>query len=92
MPRGRRPPENGKLQEICDHVPVDGGAIAVEPERRGTDSATVRELAAGPGLLLVRPDGYLAAAARAAAPEPVAEWRRAGSLPPIVRSRLRPYG
>lgn len=47
---------------------------ATQPALRGTDSATVRDLAARPGLLLVRPDGYLAAAARTAAPEPVAEW------------------
>lgn len=56
-------------------------AIAAEqPALRGTDSATVRDLAARPGLLLVRPDGYLAAAARTTGPEPLTGWLR-GWLP-----------
>ncbi|MCX2730796.1 FAD-dependent monooxygenase [Saccharopolyspora sp. NFXS83] len=57
-------------------VPAD------QPALRGTDSAIVRDLAARPGLLLVRPDGYLAAAARGTGPERLAGWLR-GWLTPV---------
>ncbi|WP_243788998.1 hypothetical protein [Saccharopolyspora gloriosae] len=60
--------------------------IAAErPALRGTDSATVRDLAAWPGLPLVRPDGCLATAARTADPQPLARWPHAPADRPAAR-------
>ncbi|GAB2682391.1 hypothetical protein GCM10027271_49920 [Saccharopolyspora gloriosae] len=58
---------------------------ADRPALRGTDSATVRDLARRPGLLLVRPDGHLAAAVRGIDPERPTGWPRGRPAPAPVR-------
>ncbi|MFR9731977.1 FAD-dependent monooxygenase [Saccharopolyspora sp. MS10] len=47
---------------------------ADQPALRGTDAAIARDLTSRPGALLIRPDGYLAAAARTADPAPLTGW------------------
>jgi 2-polyprenyl-6-methoxyphenol hydroxylase-like FAD-dependent oxidoreductase len=56
---------------------VHKGRIAAgQPGLRGRDTKTAAGLAAQPGILLVRPDGYVAAAAPAGDPAPLASWLR----------------
>ena len=47
---------------------------AVQRVARGLDATIARQLAGRPALLLIRPDGYVAAAARRDDPTTLTEW------------------
>jgi 2-polyprenyl-6-methoxyphenol hydroxylase-like FAD-dependent oxidoreductase len=51
-----------------------GRVAAEQPGLAGRDAATAADLAVRPGIVVVRPDGYVAAAAPAADPAPLASW------------------